>query len=1031
MKKIICLLLCAVITFGTFNTIAFAKDEIERIEAKPLAILGEEPVVSASSMYDEVRILVTFIDNAKESAKKVKNAIHYEQLMQNIYLFVFEGDYAAEAYESFKNDPNVKSVSFDAYVGIDPLEEEYFTDAIKNNNVESASLEGASKPNDYNVFTSQWYLDDVGVYDAWQVMDENFPDAKDNSVVVAVIDSGIDTSCPDLQHAILTDENGDYIGFNTLGTGSTSFEDDYTNVYHGTAVSSFIAAKSNNNDGICGIAGDYNVKILPIKALNSSGSGAVSSIIKALDIAIENNADIVNMSLSSFIPMYILSEDETEIVAELGEAINIATQNGICVVAAAGNYYSNYPLYPASYDNVLSVAAYSQTRERAEFSQYNDYIDIAAPGRNMAHLIKTQTDGTSNVKTGSGTSYSAPLVSATAALLKIAYPEITPQEISNIIKISATDLGKEGYDQFYGHGALDVEKAVESLANLSYRPITKITIPESINLKVGEHKQIETSILPVYASNKKVRYESYDTSVATVSNNGVVYGVGIGAVDIAVIPDDTEEVYYTTVYVEAYSTAENDGEYSRQTGTPLSKIDILDDEFLFYSGEYIWHGEADLIDKSAVIKPTMSASGDYTYCAALPKNKENTVSAMYAYTLFNSTTGKFTFSNSPYFPKGRLSTLDEDKKAEETYIDFANDGKDILALTSSGRIAKIITPTEDETKCKVASQIPTFGGSNIYLDKISFISDEKSKFYIGAGFDESKKPYIIASESGYDGYGSVPFGINETNKKVKHILIDGHVVYFLTDDALYCIKTGRNSGQMAVTMPEKMLDIDASDIKELMFVTQDDKKVLAGVKNDNSLCVIASDGAVIDVNTDMENITHLFSFLGDVYTVNDGVLKTTNIYMFAKNKSLAPEFLSYDVNILDKNNKLVSSPTTDGKFTVEYQIESIAPITFDNEKYSTTATAQNKYPAQVVFAVYERITDRLVDIKMRDFLLDYYYNKTADIGIGALLRWEEKFNLGAGNYYIKVMTFKGNNFYWPERNNSTETLDVFTHQYKK
>ena len=59
MKKIICLLMCFIMIFGTFNTIAFAKDEIERIEAKPLAILGEEPVVSASSMYDEVRILVT------------------------------------------------------------------------------------------------------------------------------------------------------------------------------------------------------------------------------------------------------------------------------------------------------------------------------------------------------------------------------------------------------------------------------------------------------------------------------------------------------------------------------------------------------------------------------------------------------------------------------------------------------------------------------------------------------------------------------------------------------------------------------------------------------------------------------------------------------------------------------------------------------------------------------------------------------------------------------------------------------------
>ncbi|MBE7038716.1 MAG: hypothetical protein E7404_07445 [Ruminococcaceae bacterium] len=629
MKKTLCFLMSMILLMSSFGTVS-AKGDIKYIKATPLAVLEEAESEAVAASYDEVRIIVTFVENGEDSAKKVKTASYYEQLMQNIYLFVFDGTLEAlEAYEAFKNDQNVKSVSFDSYVGIDPVEEENIKNLTKSLNVEGASLDGTSKPNDYGVYTSQWYLDDIGVYDAWQAMEENFPDAKENSVIVAVIDSGIDTTSPDLKDAILTDENGNYIGFNTISSSSTSFEDDYSNVYHGTAVSSFIAAKSNNGYGICGVAGDYNVKILPLKALNSKGGGSMASIIKAFDLAVENGADVINMSLTAFAPFYTFSSDGTQITGALHEAINLATENGVTVVASAGNYYSNVPLYPASYDNVLSVSAYTKTREKADFSQYNDYIDIAAPGKSMAHINKTGTDGVK--ENGSGTSYAAPLVSAAAALLKLAYPEITPREISNFIKNSATDLGKDGYDQIFGHGALDVEKAITDLATGAYRPTISIDYPESISVKVGEHKQIETKVLPAYATNKYVRYESFDTSIATVSNNGVVYGVGPGVADILIIPDDTEESYYTTVFVHPNPTAEPDMEYVRQTGEMISQIDITGDEFLFYAGNYLWHGEKDILDGTAIIKPTMNVSGDYTYCTALPTNKENTYSAMYAY----------------------------------------------------------------------------------------------------------------------------------------------------------------------------------------------------------------------------------------------------------------------------------------------------------------------------------------------------------------------------------------------------------------
>ena len=149
----------------------------------------------------------------------------------------------------------------------------------------------------------------------------------------------------------------------------------------------------------------------------------------------------------------------------------------------------------------------------------------------------------------------------------------------------------------------------------------------------------------------------------------------------------------------------------------------------------------------------------------------------------------------------------------------------------------------------------------------------------------------------------------------------------------------------------------------------------------------------------------------------------------AQNKSYDARLCTYGVNVLDKNKKLVSEPPVDGKFTVEYYIESIDRIIFENG-VNTNDNAQNKLPVSVVFSVYDKDNGELKDVRVNNFMLDYFYVNSA-FNAGANLRCEEEFNLGSGDYGVKVMTFMGNNFYWPEKNNPATTLGVFAEALKQ
>ncbi len=255
-------------------------------------------------------------------------------------------------------------------------------------------------------------------------------------LVVAVIDTGVDATHPDLSA-------GQVLTGVSLVSGAPTAADDNG---HGTHVAGIIAATTNNAVGVRGAA--PGVKILPIKALNSSGSGTYSAVATAITTAVSQGAKVINMSLGGTVPSTIFDA-----------AVAAANADGVTVVAAAGNNGTtgSPASYPAATPGVIGVGAVNSTLDRASFSTCGAYVDLSAPGVNI--LSTTRGAGYAS---WSGTSMATPFVAAAAAVIEAARPTCTPAAIEAVLESTATDRGPAGRDDLYGAGVVDAQQALNA-----------------------------------------------------------------------------------------------------------------------------------------------------------------------------------------------------------------------------------------------------------------------------------------------------------------------------------------------------------------------------------------------------------------------------------------------------------------------------------------------------------------------------------------------------------------------------------------
>ncbi|TWT03662.1 S8 family serine peptidase [Planomicrobium sp. CPCC 101079] len=278
--------------------------------------------------------------------------------------------------------------------------------------------------NDPYISSKQYHHQKIGTIRAW---DKTFGSPE---VVVAVIDDGVDMLHPEL--------TGKFVSpYDTVKDSATAIPAGI----HGTHIAGIISSSIDNQEMGAGIA--PNTSIMPINVF--SGEYAYTSdIIEAINYAVENGADIINMSLGS---------EKTS--ASLESAIQRAHAKGVVLVAAAGNDGVSTPNYPAAYPDVISVGSTTATDTLSDFSNYGPTIDITAPGSSIQSTWPDNSFGGM-----SGTSMATPVVAGVAALVMADDPELTNEAIEKRLYETAKDLGVPGKDDLFGFGRVSAKDAL-------------------------------------------------------------------------------------------------------------------------------------------------------------------------------------------------------------------------------------------------------------------------------------------------------------------------------------------------------------------------------------------------------------------------------------------------------------------------------------------------------------------------------------------------------------------------------------------
>ncbi len=317
---------------------------------------------------------------------------------------------------------------------------------------------------------------------------------NENEVIVAVVDSGIDTD-----HEMFEGRLAD-VGVNFSSSDVAGAEDDNG---HGTHVSGII----------CDLTLD-NVKILPVKSLDSSGKGYDEAIFTGILYAIESGADVINLSLGGF-GTGELYED----------AVEIANANGVVMCAAAGNDGIDcYRTMPAMNDGVITVSALDSDLNLAYYSNFGDEVEFCAPG---TRVLSAYLDGQYAYLTG--TSMAAPHVTAAVAMLKCYDNSLDYQQVVDILASNAIDLGESGYDEYYGFGAVcfdDIEICTQKCDEVEFSAISG-EYDEGFALELSN---ADTNAQIYYTVNQggfDIDNATLYTEPIDVSNSCVIYAAAV------------------------------------------------------------------------------------------------------------------------------------------------------------------------------------------------------------------------------------------------------------------------------------------------------------------------------------------------------------------------------------------------------------------------------------------------------------------------------------------------------------------------
>lgn len=300
-------------------------------------------------------------------------------------------------------------------------------------------------PNDPEYTARQYCHQRMDSEEAWNVT------TGSSSVVIAIVDTGVNG----LHQEFSGRMTSGYDAVNNYPLTGNENSDDYG---HGTHVAGIAAATGNNGIGMAGV--DWNCRIMPIKVLDSSGSGSNDTIAQGIEFAANNGANVINMSLGG-----------KGLSKSIEDAINLANQNGAVVVVAIGNSGTASVEYPAASQGVIAVGSSNAKDEMSSFSTRGYYISVCAPGE---EIYSTSMEGA--YVTFSGTSMATPQVAGAASLLMAANPTWTPNQIRSQLEGTADDILGIGFNSSSGYGRINLANALSAYQQNVYGSVSvKVT----------------------------------------------------------------------------------------------------------------------------------------------------------------------------------------------------------------------------------------------------------------------------------------------------------------------------------------------------------------------------------------------------------------------------------------------------------------------------------------------------------------------------------------------------------------------------
>jgi Subtilase family len=285
----------------------------------------------------------------------------------------------------------------------------------------------AGAPND-PIYPQQWAIPQILADQAW-----NISTGKD--LTIAFLDTGVSAGHPDLAGKIVE-------GYNFINNTNRP-DDDFG---HGTYTAGIAAADSNNGIGIAGVC--WGCKVMALKVLGADGSGDSSGFVRALHYAADKGVRVISISAG---------DEQRD--ADLGDAVDYAWNKGAFIVASSGNKPDGKPNYPAGYNNVMAVGATARQDAYTGFSSFGPYVDITAPG--VGIWSTAWQNGRDTYIAENGTSASCPFVAGVAGLMFSVNPNLSNQQIRDLLLNSADDVGTRGWDEHYGNGRLNALRALQ------------------------------------------------------------------------------------------------------------------------------------------------------------------------------------------------------------------------------------------------------------------------------------------------------------------------------------------------------------------------------------------------------------------------------------------------------------------------------------------------------------------------------------------------------------------------------------------